>query len=66
MFGESSNNSEVTLESIDFDWVKTTTKISKLKRALFLLEQDGSFFTDLIRAVEERMAELDPKYTRRG
>jgi len=36
MFGGS--NEELTLEKIDFDWVKNETKITRLKKALKLLE----------------------------
>lgn len=65
MFGESAHD-DVTLESIDFEWVKKTSKIQKLKKALYLLEQDGSFFTDLIKAVQDRMTEIDPKFIKKG
>ena len=47
MIGETGRE-EITLESIDFNWVQETKKISSLKKALYLLEQDGGYFTELI------------------
>ena len=65
MFGENAKD-DLTLEKIDFEWVKATTKITRLKKALRLLELDGNYFTDLVKCVEARMAELDPKYLSKG
>ncbi|KAM3143964.1 hypothetical protein pb186bvf_004015 [Paramecium bursaria] len=53
---------EVTLEKIDFEWVKEQTKPGQLKKALKLIEQDGNYFVDLKRACEARLIEIDPKY----
>jgi hypothetical protein len=64
MFGEAKD--EVTLEKVDFEWVKSTTKIPRLKKALKLLEQDGGYFQDLMKAITDRMAELDPQYKQKG
>lgn len=38
---------DIKLETVDFNWIKETTKISHLKRAIKLIEMDGNFFTDL-------------------
>ena len=35
---------DIKLETIDFEWIKTTTKLSHLKRAIALIEQDGNYF----------------------
>lgn len=51
---------DVKLETVDFNWIKETTKISHLKRAIRLIEMDGNFFTELKEACYERIAELDP------
>lgn len=47
---------ELNLEKIDFEWVAEQTKIPPLKKALRLLELDGNYYTELISAVENRMA----------
>jgi len=39
MFGEPEE--EITLERIDFEWVKKTSKPKSLKKALKILEADG-------------------------
>lgn len=44
---------EVTLEKIDFEWVAEQTKPQQLKKALKLLELDGNYYTELIRACED-------------
>jgi hypothetical protein len=44
---------DLTLEKIDFDWVKNQTKVAPLKKALKLLEMDGNYYTELIKAVED-------------
>lgn len=33
--------SELTLDKIDFDWIKKQTKIKFLKKAIKLIEEDG-------------------------
>ncbi|CAD8122438.1 unnamed protein product [Paramecium sonneborni] len=55
---------ELTLEKIDFDWVNSQTKVAPLKKALKLLELDGNYYTDLIKAVEEKLVSIDPKYAK--
>lgn len=41
----SSSIYDIKLETIDFDWIKQTAKISHLKRAITLIEADGNYFT---------------------
>lgn len=55
---------DLTLEKIDFEWVNSQTKVAPLKKALKLLELDGNYYTDLIKAVEEKLVSIDPKYAR--
>lgn len=55
---------DLTLEKIDFEWVNSQTKVAPLKKALKLLELDGNYYTDLIKAVEEKLVSIDPKYTK--
>lgn len=33
---------DIDIYSIDFDWVKKTEKVTQLKKALKILEQDGT------------------------
>ena len=33
--------SDLTLEKIDYDWIKTQTKASFLKKAIKIIEEDG-------------------------
>ena len=35
---------DIKLDTIDFDWIQNTTKVSHLKRAIRLIEQDGDYF----------------------
>lgn len=51
---------DIKLETIDFDWIKATTKISHLKRAIALIEQDGNYYTELKDACYARMTQIDP------
>ena len=51
---------DIKLETIDFNWIKETTKISHLKRAIRLIEMDGNFFGELKDACYDRIGELDP------
>ncbi|CAD8110823.1 unnamed protein product [Paramecium primaurelia] len=55
---------DLTLEKIDFEWVNSQTKVGPLKKALKLLELDGNYYTDLIKAVEEKLVSIDPKYAK--
>lgn len=67
MFGDSTQNLEVnllsdlTLDKVDFDWIKNAKKISHLKKALKLIEEDGDYYPDLKKQVIERITEIDPK-----
>ena len=36
---------DIKLETVDFQWIQATTKLSHLKRAIALIEQDGNYFT---------------------
>lgn len=56
----SAHISDIKLETIDFEWIKTTTKISHLKRAIAIIEQDGNYYTELKDACYNRMTEIDP------
>ena len=51
----SSTLHDITLETIDFNWIKETTKISHLKRGIALIQQDGNYYTELKDACYARM-----------
>ena len=51
---------DIKLETVDFEWIKNTTKLSHLKRAIALIEHDGNYYTELKDACYARMEEIDP------
>lgn len=53
--------SELTLDKIDFDWIKKQTKIKFLKKAIKLIEEDGDVYLELKQCVYDRIKEIDPK-----
>ena len=38
---------DIKLETVDFEWIKNTSKLSHLKRAIALIEQDGDYYKEL-------------------
>lgn len=52
---------DIKLEDIDFEKVKECDDKQVLKRYIKLLEDDGSYFSDLLLAVKERLREVAPK-----
>lgn len=53
---------ELKLEHIDFNWVENTDDIKQLKKGLKLLKDDGGFFLELEKAIEEKLKNLDKKF----
>ena len=53
---------DIKLETVDFEWIKNTSKLSHLKRAIALIEHDGNYYTELKDACYARMEEIDPSY----
>lgn len=53
--------SEIKLEDIDFECIQECTDAKVLKRYLKLLEDDGNYFVDLIRACKDKLLEVAPK-----
>jgi hypothetical protein len=35
---------DIKIDKIDFDWIASTTKLSHLKRAINIIEQDGNYY----------------------
>ena len=38
---------DIKIDKIDFDWIKNTTKISHLKRAIRVIQLDGDYYKEL-------------------
>ena len=53
---------ELKLEHIDYKWVEETDDAKQLKKALRLLKDDGGFFIELEKAIEEKLKNLDKKF----
>ena len=53
---------DVELSRIDYDWVERQNKPAFLKKALKLLELDGSYYPELNKSIQEKLKKLDPKY----
>ncbi len=51
---------DIKIDTIDFDWIKQTTKISHLKRAIRVIEIDGDYYKELKDACYTRIGEIDP------
>jgi len=52
---------EIKLEDVDFDRVKECTDKHVLKRYIQLLEDDGSYFVDLLKACKDKLLQVAPK-----
>jgi len=52
---------EIKLEDIDFDVVKQCTDKRIVKRYIKLIEEDGNYFTDLLKACKEKLLLIAPK-----
>jgi hypothetical protein len=53
---------ELNLNQVDFAWVDKTDDSKKLKKALKLLKEDGGFFPDLEKYIEEKLVKVDKKF----
>jgi tetratricopeptide (TPR) repeat protein len=52
---------DITIEKIDFDWIKQCDKVSYLRKAVKVIEADGDYYTELKQACQQRMEEIDPR-----
>ena len=52
----------LTLNSISYEWLEKTNDPKFLKKALKLLKEDGSYFPDLEKAIDDKLQTLDLKY----
>jgi hypothetical protein len=53
---------DVTINQIDYKWVDCTDDSKKLRKALKLLKEDGGFFPDLEKYIEDKLIKIDKKF----
>jgi len=58
-------NDDISLEKIDFDWIKTQTKVKNLRFAQKILKDDGGCFPQLEKEIQDKIYELDPAEKKR-
>ena len=51
------------LNDIDFKWVDSTDDVKLLKKGLKMLKDDGGYFNELEKYIEDKLAKLDKKFT---
>lgn len=52
---------DITIDKVDFDWIKQCDKVSYLRKAVKVIEADGDYYTELKDACYQRMEEIDPR-----
>ena len=52
----------LTLNSISYEWLEKTNEPKLLKKAIKLLKEDGGYFPDLEKAIDDKLQTLDLKY----
>jgi len=52
----------LTLNSISYEWLEKTNNPKLLKKAIRLLKEDGGYFPDLEKAIDQKLQTLDLKY----
>jgi hypothetical protein len=53
---------ELTLNQLDFSWVDKCNDAKLLKKALKLLKDDGGYFQDLEKYIEDKLSTIDKKF----
>ena len=53
---------KLDLNTITYEWLEKTNDPKLLKKALRLLKEDGSYFPDLEKSIDEKLQTLDLKY----
>lgn len=51
---------DITIDKIEFDWIAQCNKVSYLKKAVRVIEEDGDYYKELKEACLKRMEEIDP------
>lgn len=52
----------LSLNEIDYTFVDKCDDVKTLKKALKMLKDDGGYFPDLERYIEEKLSKLDKKF----
>jgi len=52
----------LNINQIDFKWVDETDDTKLLKKAIKLLKDDGGYFPDLEKYIEDKLVKLDKKF----
>ena len=57
-----SDYDNLTINSISYEWLEKTNNPKLLKKAIRLLKEDGGYFPDLEKAIDQKLQTLDLKY----
>ena len=58
------NIQELKLDDIDFKWVDECNNQVQLRQAIKLIEEDGDYFPDLKRAIQKKLQNIVPNYSK--
>jgi len=53
---------DVILNQIDYKWVDNTEDSKKLRKALKLLKDDGGYFPELEKYIEDKLNKIDKRF----
>jgi tetratricopeptide (TPR) repeat protein len=53
---------ELSINMISYEWLNKTNNPKLLKKALKILKDDGNYFPDLSKAIDEKLQSIDFKY----
>ena len=53
---------DLNLNDIDFKWVEETNDAKLLKKGLKLLKDDGGYFPELEKEIEDKLVKIDKKF----
>ena len=56
---------KLDINSISYEWLEKTSEPKLLKKAIRLLKEDGGYFPDLEKAIDEKLKTVDLKYKKR-
>ena len=53
---------KLDINAISYEWLEKTTDPKLLKKAIRLLKEDGGYFPELEKAIDEKLQTIDLKY----
>ncbi len=53
---------DITLNQIDYKWVDNIEDSKKLRKALNLLKDDGGYFPELEKYIEDKLIKVDKRF----